>query len=171
MPAPPLRLAVASGVLGGGFAALVLVLPPLLTRGGDGTVPEYLAILVTLLAVHVGGRAATTARPDSGFGARVGYVVVAALVASAIATAALYGLYAGWRPGLLEARYALHAAPTAPGGVGVADLTAHRAQSLDPAFQALSGGGRLLFCGLLFGAYGAFRWRVARRLGRRPSGA
>ena len=171
MQTAPLPLAIASGALGGVLAAMVLVVPPLMGATGDGRLTEYGAILLTLLAVHVAGRGIEAVRPGSGFGARLGYPALAALVASALATSALYALYTDWRPLLLATRFMvetdrLGAAPGA--GRALADLTARRAQSLDAAFQAVSGGGRVLFCGLLFGGYAAFRWRVARRLGRRP---
>lgn len=172
MQTAPLPLAIASGVLGGGLAACVLVVPPLLGATGDGRLPEYGAILLTLLAVHVARRGVEALRPGSGFGPRVGYPALAALVASAIAAAALYGLYADWRPLLLATRFMAESerlGTASDAARALADLTARRTQALDAGFQAVSGGGRLLFCGLLFGGYAAFRWRVAQRLGRRPA--
>jgi len=173
MQSAPLPLAIASGVLGGVFSAAVLVVPPLLGTGGDGRLCEYIAILITLLAVHVAARGVATVRPESGFGARLGFAALAALVASAIAMVMLYGLYAHWRPLLLATRFALEAerlrAGLAPDAQALAGLAARQAQFVDAGYQAVSGGGRLLFCALLFAGYGAFRWRVARRLGRRPT--
>jgi len=172
MQTAPHSLAIASGVLGGGLAASVLVLPPLLGATGDGRLPEYGAILLTLLAVHVAGRGIEALRPGSGFGARLGYPALAAVVASAIATAALLALYANWRPLLLATRFLAEAqrlGTASDAARALADLTARRVQALDAGFQAVSGGGRMLFCGLLFAGYAAFRWRVARRLGPRPA--
>jgi hypothetical protein len=170
-----LGLAAAAGLLGGVLAGLAGVLPALLMPATDGHFASYAAILVTLIAVQLGGRAAAAAPADAGFRARlVATATIAALIA-VLDGLGLYLLYAALRPGLLAVRYAGYEAQLWSTGLaperlaaGLAALAARRAQYLDPLYQALEAAGTLLFCGLVLGAFLAFRARVARRLGRRP---
>jgi hypothetical protein len=170
-----LALAATAGLLGGLLAGLAGIVPPLLTAGADGRFASYAAILVTLIAVQLGARAAAAAPGGGGFRARLAAAAVIAGLIALLAGLALYLLYAGLRPGLLAARYGGYEAqlwsaglPPARLAAGLAELAARRAQYLDPLYQAAEGGGMLLFCGLVLGAYLAFRARLAARLGRRP---
>jgi hypothetical protein len=170
-----LALAAVAGLVGGVLACLAGIVPALVTPGSDGRFASYAAILVTLIAVQLGTRAATAGPADRGFGARL---AAAALITALVALAdglGLYLLYAALRPGLLTARYAAYEAHLWSAGLapqrlaaGLGALAARRAQFLDPFYQAVEGAGMLLFCGLVLGAYLAFRARLAARLGRRP---
>ena len=165
-------LAAACGVGGGVAAALVVVLPRLGAAGRDDRLADYAGLLIVLMAVHLGSRAAAGLRPPAGFGARVGAAVLIASCASSAVGIGLYALYALLRPRLLAERYAFYVTHVRAGGVAaeqstaaLAELAARRAQHLDPSFQALAGAGTVFFCATLLGAFLAFRWRVASRLG------
>jgi hypothetical protein len=175
MSARALRLAAAAGLVGGVLAALVGVVPALVAPGTDGRFASYAAVLVALIAVQLGTRAAAAAPEDAGFRPRLAAAALIAALVAVLDGFGLYLLYAALKPGLLATRYAgyeahLWSAGLAPQrlAAGLAALTARRAQYLDPAYQALEGAGTPLFCGLVLGAYLAFRARVAARLGRRP---
>ena len=170
-----LGLAAGAGVVGGLLACLVGIVPALLVPDTDGRFASYAAILVTLIAVQLGTRAAAAAPEGAGFRARLGAAAVIAALIAALDGLGLYLLYAALRPGLLAVRYAgyearLWSAGLAPERLahGLAALTARRAQYLDPHYQAAEGAGMLLFCGLVLGAYLAFRAHIAARLARRP---
>jgi hypothetical protein len=158
------------GVLTGLLAAAAAVLPPLLAGLADTRPAEYAALLVVLVGTHLGLAAIVRDRPTATFGARVRAAMIVAGVASLLLGAALYRLYAVWRPGILAARYeALLAHVSAQVGgervvAALADLAARRAAYLDPLYQAINGAGTPLFFALLVGGYSAFRWRVAQRL-------
>ena len=165
--------AAAAGLVGGLLAALVEIAPAYLTPAADGRFGLYAAILVTLIAVQLGGRAPAPANGNSG--ARLGAAALIAALVAAVDALGLYALYAALKPSLLAARYGgyeaqLWSAGLAPArlAAGLAALASRRAQYLDPLYQALEGAGALLFTGLLLGAYLAFRAQVAARLGRRP---
>jgi hypothetical protein len=170
-----LALAAAAGLVGGVLACLAGIVPALVTPDADGRFASYAAILVTLITVQLGARAAAAAPGGAGFRARL---AAAALIAGLIAlldSLGLYLLYAALKPALLATRYAGYEAHLWSAGLppqrlaaGLAALTARRAQYLDPLYQAVEGAGLLLFCGLVLGAYLAFRARLAARLGRRP---
>ena len=169
------RLAVAAGLVGGALAWLAGSVPALVTRGTDGRFESYAAILVCLIAVQLGAHAAAAALADAGFGARLAAASLIAALVALLDGVGLLLLYVVQRPGLLAARYTgyeaqLWAAGLAPGrlAAGLASLAARRAQYLDPVYQALEGAGTVLFCGLVLGAYLAFRARIAARLRRRP---
>jgi len=169
-------LAAAAGLVGGLLAGLVSVVPALALPGADGRFASYAAILVTLIAVQLGARAAAAAPAGAGFGARLGAAALITALVALLDGLALYLLYAGLRPGLLAARYAAYEAqlwaaglPPARLAAGLGALTARRAQYLDPLYQAAEGAGLLLFCGLVLGAFLAFRARLAARLGPRPA--
>jgi hypothetical protein len=173
----PLALAAVAGTVGGGLTVLLALGAALLRPVDDGRFASYAAVLVTLISVQLGARAAAEAPGGAGFGARLAAgATIAAIVATADA-AGLYVLYAWLRPALLAARYAaieaaLAQAPLAAAAVAraTAALHARRAQALDPLYQALEGAGLLLFCGLVLAAYLAFRARVVARLtAGRPS--
>lgn len=175
MSARALGLAARAGVVGGLLAGLVGIGPALLVPGTDGRFASYAAILVTLIAVQLGTRAAAATPDDAGFGARLAAAALIAALVAALDGLGLYLLYAALKPGLLTARYAAYEAQLWSSGLapqrlaaGLAALTARRAQYLDPLYQAAEGAGMLLFCGLVLGAYLAFRARVAARLGRQP---
>ncbi len=167
--APLLTRATLAGLLSGGLAALAAVVPALMGTG-DTRMAEYEAMLVLLVATHLGLAAAMRRLPSASFQLRLGSAAVAALVAATVLGVALHQLYAVWRPGLLGARYALLLAEVAQRGDAaraaamLADLAARRAQQLDPGYQALSGAGTPLFFSLVVGGYSTFRWRVAQRL-------
>jgi hypothetical protein len=170
-----LALAASAGVVGGLLAGLVGIVPALLAPGSDGRFANYAAILVTLVAVQLGVRAA--APEDAGFRSRFAAATLIATLVAALDGLALYLLYAALRPGLLAARFAGYEARLWSSGLapqrlatGLAALTTRRAQYLDPLYQAAEAAGTLLFCGLVLGAYLAFRTLVAARLGRRPGG-
>ncbi len=166
-------LAAAAGIVGGLLACLVAILPALLLPAADGRFASYAAILVTLIAVQLGSRAA--AATDAGFGARLGAAALIAALVAVLDALGLYLLYAVLKPDLLAARFGAYEAalwaaalPPARLAAGLAALAARRAQALDPLYQAVEGAGLLLFCGLVLGAFIAFRARIASRLGRRP---
>jgi hypothetical protein len=170
-----LALAASAGVVGGLLAGLVGIVPALLAPGSDGRFANYAAILVTLIAVQLGARAA--APEDAGFRSRFAAATLIATLVAALDGLALYLLYAALRPGLLAVRFAGYEARLWSSGLapqrlamGLAALTTRRAQYLDPLYQAAEAAGTLLFCGLVLGAYLAFRTLVAARLGRRPAG-
>jgi hypothetical protein len=158
------------GLLTGLLAGAAAVLPPLVAGLTDTRPAEYAALLVVLVGTYLGLAAIVRDRPTATFGARVRAVMVAASVASLLLGAALYRLYAVWRPGILVARYeALLAHVGSQVGsdrvaAAMADLAARRAAYLDPLYQAINGAGTPLFFALLIGGYSAFRWRVAQRL-------
>ena len=165
--------AAGAGLIGGLAAGLIAVVPALVGAGGDGRLVGYAALLAVLIAVQVGARAA--ARAPAGFRERLAAAALIAVIAAVLYGLALYLLYAVLRPELLTVRYAGYEAALWSAGLtperqaaGLAALATRRAQYLDPAYQALEGAGLALFCGLVLGAYGAFRARVARRLGPRP---
>ena len=175
MTARPLALAAAAGLVGGVLACLVGIAPALATPGASGRFASYAAILVTLIAVQLGARAAAAAPDGGGFGARLGAAAVIAALVAVLDGFGLYLLYALMRPELLAARYGAYEAqlwsaglPPARLAAGLAELAARRAQYLSPLYQAIEGAGTLAFCGLVLGAYLAFRARLAARLGRRP---
>ncbi|HUO96620.1 MAG TPA: hypothetical protein VMT92_10370 [Steroidobacteraceae bacterium] len=162
-----------AGTIGGLAAGLIAIVPALLGSSGDGRIVGYAALLAVLISVQVGARAAALA--PAGFAARLAAAALIAVLASALYGLALYLLYAALRPQLLTLRYSAYAAALWTSGLsperqaaGLAELAARRAQYLDPAYQAVEGAGLALFCGLVLGAYGAFRARVAGRLGPRP---
>jgi hypothetical protein len=168
-------LSAVAGLVGGILASLAGIVPALVTPGGDGRFASYAAILVTLIAVQLGARAAAALPADGGFGPRLAAAAVTATLLAAIDGIGLYLLYAVFRPGLLAVRYATYEAQLWSAGLspsrlaaGLGALAARRAQFLDPLYQAAEGAGMLLFCGLVLGAYLAFRARLAARLGRRP---
>jgi hypothetical protein len=170
-----LALAARAGVVGGLLACLAAIVPALLVPGTDARFASYAAILVTLIAVQLGTRAAAAAPGDAGFRARLAAATLIAALVAVLDGLGLYLLYAALRPGLLVTRYAAYEAQLWSSGLaqerlaqGLAALTARRAQYLDPVYQAAEGAGTLLFCGLVLGAYLAFRAHVAARLGRRP---
>jgi hypothetical protein len=170
-----LGLAAAAGLVGGLLACLVGIVPALVTAGTNGRFAGYAALLVTLIAVQLGGRAAAAGPLDAGFGARLAATSLIAALIAVVDELGLYRLYAALRPELLATRYATYEAQLWSAGLaparlaaGLAALATRRAQYLDPLYQALEGAGTLLFCGLVFGAYLAFRARLAARLGRRP---
>lgn len=175
MSARALGLATAAGLLGGILACLVAIVPALATSGTDGRFASYAAILVTLIAVQLGTRAAAAAPADAGFGARLAAATLIAALVAVLDGLGLYLLYAALKPALLATRYGAYEARLWSAGLapqrlaaGLAALAARRAQYLDPLYQAVEGAGTLLFCGLVLGAYLAFRARLAARLGRRP---
>ncbi len=170
-----LARAAAAGLVGGLFASLVGILPAFLTPAADGRFGLYAAILVTLIAVQLGARAAA-AVAGTGFGARLAAAALIATLVACVDGLGLYLLYVRLKPALLAARYGGYEAQLWSAGLpperlaaGLAALAARRAQYLDPFYQALEGAGALLFCGLLLGAYLAFRAQVAARLRRRPA--
>jgi hypothetical protein len=170
-----LALAIVAGLVGGVLASLAGILPAYLAPAADGRFGLYAAILVTLIAVQLGARAAAATAADGGFAARLGAAALIAMLVACVDVLGLYLLYAALKPGLLAARYGayeaqLWAAGLAPArlAAGLAALAVRRAQYLDPLYQALEGAGALLFCGLVLGAYLAFRAQVAARLRRRP---
>ena len=170
-----LAVAASAGVVGGLLAGLIGIVPALLAPGSDGRFASYAAILVTLITVQLGARAAAAAPEDAGFRARFAAATLIATLVAAIDGLALYLLYAALRPGMLAARFAGYEAQLWSGGLapqrlaaGLAALTTRRAQYLDPLYQAAEAAGTLLFCGLVLGAYLAFRALVAARLAPRP---
>jgi hypothetical protein len=172
-----LALAALAGVVGGLLAGLIGIAPALLAPGSDGRFANYAAILVTLIAVQLGVRAVAAAPEDAGFRSRFAAATLIATLVAALDGLALYLLYAALRPGLLAVRLAGYEAQLWSSGLapqrlatGLAALAARRAQYLDPLYQAAEAAGTLLFCGLVLGAYLAFRTLVAARLGRRPGG-
>ncbi|MBS0373043.1 MAG: hypothetical protein JSR73_00560 [Proteobacteria bacterium] len=173
----PLALAAVAGIVGGGLAVLLSLGAALLRPLADGRFASYAAVLVTLISVQLGARAAAEAPGGGGFGARLGAGATIAAIVAAAEAVGLYVLYAGLRPGLLAARYAAVEAAVAKASLtaaaaarAAAALAARRAQALDPLYQALEGAGLLLFCGLVLAAYLAFRARVVERLtAGRPS--
>lgn len=175
MSARALGLAAGAGIVGGLLAGLVAVVPALLVPASDGRLAGYAAVLITLIAVQLGTRAAAAVPAAAGFRARLAAAALIAALIAALDGLGLYLLYAALRPGLLTARYATYEAQLWSSGfppqrlaAGLAALTARRAQYLDPLYQAAEGAGTVLFCGLVLGAYLAFRAHVAARLGRRP---
>jgi hypothetical protein len=161
------------GAIGGALASAFMVLPA--TFGGAGRLADYAGTMVAMLAVFFGGRALATAHPGLDYARRAASGVLLVATESAIVGVALYWLYAHARPALLEARYAALAARVRASGAGaervaaeLARMTEHRAQYLDPAYQALATAGTLAFFGCLLALWGAWRWRVARRLPPRP---
>ena len=175
MSARPLALATAAGLVGGALACLAAIAPALLSPGANGRFASYAALLVTLIAVQLGARAAAAAPGGAGFRARLEAAATIAALVAALDGLGLYLLYAALRPELLAARYGAYEARLWSAGLaperlaaGLAELAARRAQYLSPVYQAIEGAGMLLFCGLVLGAYLAFRARVAARLGRRP---
>ena len=148
------------GLAGGAAAVAVLLLPPL-----AGLEPlalaDFAATLAALLAVLASARA-VAARGAAGFGPQLVATTLAALLASGLIAVANYLLYAWLRPALLAERYAK--ARALASGHGLATLMAHSAQQLDPAFQAFTAAVTTLFLALVFGAYLAWRARIAARL-------
>lgn len=168
-------LAAVAGLVGGILAVLASVVPALLAPGGDGRFAGYAALLVTLIAVQLGARAAAAQPLDGGFGPRLAAAALITALVALLDGLGLYLLYAVFEPGLLAVRYAAYEARLWSAGgsparlaAGLGALAARRAQLLDPLYQAVEGAGLLLFCGLILGAYLAFRARLATRLGRRP---
>ena len=169
-----LRLAALAGLVGGVLAGLIAFLSAL--AAAEARFATYAAILVTLIAVQLGARAAATGPGDDRFGARIAAAATIAVLAGVLYGLALYLLYATLEPDLLVRRYAqfearLWAARLPPErlAAGLAALVARRAQYLDPRYQAVEGAGTLLFCGLVLGAYLAFRARLASRMRRRAA--
>lgn len=177
MSRTPLALAAVAGTVGGGLAVVLSVGAALLRPVDDGRFASYAAVLVTLISVQLGARAAAEAPGGGGFGARLSAGAAIAVMLAVADGVGLFVLYAWLRPGLLAARYAaieaaLAKAPLAAAAAAraTAALAARRAQALDPLYQALEGAGLLLFCGLVLAAYLAFRARVvARFTAGRPS--
>ena len=175
MSARPLTLAAVAGLVGGVLAGLAGIGPALVTPGANGRFASYAAVLVTLIAVQLGARAAAAAPGGGAFRARLSAAAVISTLVAALDGLGLYLLYAALRPELLAERYGAYEARLWAAGLpperlaaGLAELTARRAQYLDPLYQAVETAGLLLFCGLVLGAYLAFRARLAARLGRRP---
>ncbi len=175
MSARPLALAAAAGLVGGALACLAGIGPALLTPAANGRFASYATILVTLIAVQLGARAAAAAPDGGGFRARLAAASVIAVLVAVLDGLGLYLLYAALRPGLLAARYGAFEAQLWSAGLpperlaaGLGELAARRAQYLSPVFQAIEGAAMVLFCGVVLGAYLAFRARLAARLGRRP---
>jgi hypothetical protein len=168
-------LAAAAGLVGGILACLAAIGPALVNPGADGRFASYAAILVTLIAVQLGARAAGSLPDDGGFGPRLAAAAVISMFVALLDGLGLYLLYSALQPALLATRYAAYEAhlwsaglPPARLAAGLGALAARRAQFLDPLYQAAEGAGMLLFCGLVLGAYLAFRARLAARHGRRP---
>jgi hypothetical protein len=168
--------ALAAGAAVGCVAAAVAVVPAL-GPAGDTRLADYAALLVVILGTLGGMRSVVEARPGASFEQRLAAMAGSAVAASTVLAIALWRLYAAWRPALLEVRYqsvleaAARRSNPATAQAAVADLLVHRAQYVDPLFQALTGAVTALFFAMLVGGYAAYRWRVAVRLAtaRRPA--
>lgn len=171
MSAGAWRRATLAGIGGGLAAGVASVLPPLLSPATDARVGNVAGLLVALVAVELGTRAAAAARPGAATAVRLGEAALVTTLVSAGAGLALYVLYAWLRPGLLAEHYARYEARLKLAGLGteraaaaLAELASRRPEYLDPLFQAAEGAALVFFCGMLLGGYGAFRARLAARL-------
>ena len=172
---PAVVVALLVGLLGGTAAGIVWVVPAWLRLEAGSDIGHAAAVALVAWSVHRALLAATTLVPELSFGASIACGSTAACAAALITGGMLYVLFRWLRPEALGVRYDRYITAISDSGrpaavieAELARLTTYRAQYLDPVVAAAGDAGMLLFAGLVAATFLAWRWRAARRRGRRP---